>query len=128
MIGGKFKRSEEFLQVLEEGPKIVAGFSLGDLLPSSSWLASLIRGTTRLAERNHCKSFKLMEHVIKQLEERRDAAMKGNYDMEEREDLVDVLLRIREERGIDVPLTMGMIKAVILVSTVGYNSFLFSAR
>jgi hypothetical protein len=69
-----------------------------------------------------------MEHVIKQLEERRDAAMKGNYDMEERQDLVDVLLRIREERGIDVPLTMGMIKAVILVSTVGYNSFLFSAR
>ncbi|KAM0903069.1 hypothetical protein ACQ4PT_018876 [Festuca glaucescens] len=99
MIGGKFKRSEEFLQVLEEGPKIVAGFSLCDLLPSSSWLASLIRGTTRLAERNHRKSFKLVKYVTEQLEERRDTAMAGNYDMEESEDLVDVLLTPEDTEG-----------------------------
>ncbi|KAM0903072.1 hypothetical protein ACQ4PT_018878 [Festuca glaucescens] len=62
-----------------------------------------------------------MQYVIEQLEERRDAAMTGNYDMEEREDLVDVLLRIREEGGTDdVPLTMGMIKAVILVRPLWY--------
>ncbi|KAI4963407.1 hypothetical protein ZWY2020_014141 [Hordeum vulgare] len=113
MIGDRFKRREEFLETLDEGVKLVAGFNLGDLFPSSR-LASFISGTARLAEENHRKSFELMEYAIQQHEQQR-AAASSNGDVEEGgEDLVDTLLRIRKEGGLDVPLTMGMIKAVIL--------------
>ncbi|CAM0948983.1 unnamed protein product [Alopecurus aequalis] len=108
MIGDRFERTEEFLQALEQSVKLVAGFNLSDLFPSSR-LASFISGTARLAEETHRKSFELMEYAIKQHEEGRDGAAVGGG-----EDLVDVLLRIQKEGGLEVPLTMGVIKAVIL--------------
>ncbi|VAI55937.1 unnamed protein product [Triticum turgidum subsp. durum] len=101
MIGDRFERREEFLQVLEEGVKLVTGSSLGDLFPSS-WLANFISGTARMAEEVHRKSFELMEYAIKQHEEKRAVG--------DGEDLVDVLLRIQKEGGLEVPLTMGIIK------------------
>nr|CAB3445874.1 unnamed protein product [Digitaria exilis] len=57
------------------------------------------------------RNSELMEYGIKQHEQRR--AADGDGAVEE-EDLVDVLLRIKKEGGLEVPLTMGMIKAVIL--------------
>ncbi|CAM0946438.1 unnamed protein product [Alopecurus aequalis] len=112
LIGDRFKRREEFLQVLDEGVKLVAGFNLADLFPSS-WFASFISGTARLAEENHRKSFELMEYAIKQHEEHRATAA-ANGAVEDGEDLVDALLRVRKEGGHEVPLTIGMVKAVIL--------------
>uniref|UniRef100_A0ACD5Z9A2 Uncharacterized protein n=1 Tax=Avena sativa TaxID=4498 RepID=A0ACD5Z9A2_AVESA len=112
MIGDRFKKREEFLQILEEGVKLVSGFTLGDLFPSS-WLAGFISGTARLAQENHRKCFELMDYAIKQHEEHRAAAA-AKGAVEEGEDLVEVLLRIQKEGGLEVPLTMGIIKAVIL--------------
>ncbi|PUZ74407.1 hypothetical protein GQ55_1G062800 [Panicum hallii var. hallii] len=115
MIGDRFSRRDEFLVSLEEGLKLVSGFSLGDLFPSSP-LVSFFSGTARRAYANHRKNFELMDCAIKQHEERRTmAAANGTDDQqEEEEDLVDVLLRVQKEGGLDVPLTIGIIKAVIL--------------
>ncbi|KAF6984535.1 hypothetical protein CFC21_002528 [Triticum aestivum] len=98
MIGERFMRHEKFLQTLED----------------ASWLARFISGTTRRAEEYHQKSFELMEYVIKQHEEQRATTTSASGVVEEGEDLVDALMRIRKEGVLDVPLTMGMIKAVIL--------------
>jgi hypothetical protein len=117
LIGDRFDKTEEFLQMLEQTVKLVSGFNLSDLFPSSR-LASFISGTARLAEETHRKTFELMEYAIKQHEEGRDGAAAHG------EDLVDVLLRIQKEGGLEVPLTMGVIKAVILVSTAASYYFL----
>ncbi|KAF8783882.1 hypothetical protein HU200_000329 [Digitaria exilis] len=112
MIGDRFGRREEFLENLAEGIKINTGFNLCGMFPSSRLARLVGRGTMRRAEENHCKNSELMEYGIKQHEQRR--AADGDGAVEE-EDLVDVLLRIKKEGGLEVPLTMGMIKAVILL-------------
>ncbi|TVU22121.1 hypothetical protein EJB05_31803, partial [Eragrostis curvula] len=109
MIGDRFDRREEFLATLEEGIKLGSGFNLCDLFPSS-WFVNLISDTARRAHANHRNNFELMEYVIKQHEERRSS----RRVVQEEEDLVDVLLRIQKEGSFNVPLTMGIIKAVIL--------------
>uniref|UniRef100_A0ACD5YBX2 Uncharacterized protein n=1 Tax=Avena sativa TaxID=4498 RepID=A0ACD5YBX2_AVESA len=105
MLGDRFKRTEEFLDTLDESVKLLNGFNLSDLFPSS-WLVSFLTGATRLAKENHGKMFDLMDYAIRQHQEGRSAA--GATD-----DLVDVLLRIQKEGGLEVPLTTEMIKAVI---------------
>uniref|UniRef100_K3Z0S3 Cytochrome P450 n=1 Tax=Setaria italica TaxID=4555 RepID=K3Z0S3_SETIT len=114
MIGDRFERREEFLEGLDEAIKITSGFNLSDMFPSSR-LARLVGGTARRAEANHRKNFELMDYAIKQHEQRR-AAMAAAADSagEEEEDLMDVLLRVQKEGGLEVPLTMSIIKAVIL--------------
>jgi hypothetical protein len=110
IIGDRFERRDEFLEGLAEAIKITSGFSLGDLFPSSR-LASFVGGTTRRAEANHRKNFELIECALRQHEERRAAGA-----VDDDEDLVDVLLRVQKDGSLQMPLTMGNIKAVVLVS------------
>ncbi|RCV24016.1 hypothetical protein SETIT_5G051000v2 [Setaria italica] len=86
MIGDRFERREEFFEAVEELNKLTAGFSLGEV--PSSWFVSFIGGGT----------FELIEHAIRQHEERRATI---------------VLLRIQREGGLSVPLTMGSFKSLI---------------
>ncbi|CAO2140888.1 unnamed protein product [Urochloa humidicola] len=117
MIGDRFERREEFLEHLAEGIKISARFSVRDLFPSSR-LAGIVGRTTRSVQANHRKLLELMDSAIQQHQQRRAAAMAsaaaGGSSDSEQEDLVDVLLRLQKEGGLEVPLTMGTIKEVIL--------------
>ncbi|CAL4995525.1 unnamed protein product [Urochloa decumbens] len=120
MIGDRFERREEFLEHLAEGIKNSARFSVRDLFPSSR-LARFVGRTTRLVQDNHRKLLELMDCAIQQNQQRRAAAMAseaaaggGSSGSEQEEDLVDVLLRLQKEGGLEVPLTMGTIKEVIL--------------
>ncbi|OEL18177.1 Cytochrome P450 71D10 [Dichanthelium oligosanthes] len=108
----RFERREEFLETIEEESKLTSGFNLSDLFPSSFWFVNFfVSGTARRSHAMHQKSIELMDHAIKQHEELR-ATMAANGRVVE-EDLVDVLLRIQKEGGLNVPLTKGTIKATI---------------
>ncbi|XP_040377060.1 zealexin A1 synthase-like [Oryza brachyantha] len=107
MIGDRFERRDEYLEGVAEVGKLLLGFSLGDLFPSSR-LANLVSGTARRAEANHRKMFELMDCAIRQHQERK-AAMDNDE-----EDILDVLLRIQKEECHGVPLTMGDVKDTIL--------------
>ncbi|KAF7006386.1 hypothetical protein CFC21_021434 [Triticum aestivum] len=115
MIGDRFSRREEFLEVLQQGVRILSGFNLGDLFPSSR-LVGFVSGSARQAWENHTKGFELIECAIKQHEEVKAAAAASNGDREEgeQEDLLDVLLRIQKEGGHDVPFTVGAIKCLLV--------------
>jgi hypothetical protein len=78
IIGDRFRRRDEFLASLEEGLKLVSGFSLADLFPSSR-LVGFLTGTASLAYANHVKNFELVDSAIKQHEERRAARTRTSW-------------------------------------------------
>ncbi|KAM0864276.1 hypothetical protein ACQ4PT_044016 [Festuca glaucescens] len=113
MVGDRFRRRDEFLDNLRGGVKLFSGFNLVDLFPSS-WLASFVTNSSRVACENHTKSFELIEYAMKQHQELKAAAASNGNVEEEKEDLLDVLLRIHKEGSHDVPYTMGAIKSLIV--------------
>ncbi|KAF8705794.1 hypothetical protein HU200_030999 [Digitaria exilis] len=116
LIGDRFGRREEFLKTIEEESKLTSGFNLTDLFPSS-WLVGLLSDTARRSHAMHQKSMELMEHAIKQHEEAR-AMMAASGKVAEEGDLVDVLLRIQREGGINPRVTeddLGEMKYLKLV-------------
>lgn len=98
---------DEFLEVLDEGVKLAAGFSLADLFPSSR-LARAFNGSTRQLEAISHEISRVMDRIIEDHRTRRSA---GAGD--EEEDLVDVLLRVQNDGSLHVPLDVGNIRAVI---------------
>ncbi|PUZ46833.1 hypothetical protein GQ55_7G114100 [Panicum hallii var. hallii] len=115
VVDDRFDRREEFLRAIEEGSRLVTGFSLGDLFPSSR-LVRFFSGTAGRVMDLHRKMFELMDCAIRQHEERR-AAMASTPDgavKEEDEDILGVLLRIHREGGLEVPPTMDIVKSLIL--------------
>ncbi|KAL6629979.1 hypothetical protein ACP70R_029744 [Stipagrostis hirtigluma subsp. patula] len=111
MIGDRLERRDELLQSIQEGAKLVSGLCLGDLFPSSR-LVRLLSGTADQVAAVHRKTSELMDCVIRQHDERRAAMPDG--DAKEDDDILDVLLRIQKEGGLEVPLTTATLKTVIL--------------
>uniref|UniRef100_A0A0D9VF88 Cytochrome P450 n=1 Tax=Leersia perrieri TaxID=77586 RepID=A0A0D9VF88_9ORYZ len=117
MIGDRFERRGEYLAEVNEQLKLLGGFSLDDMFPSSR-LASAIGGGVRRAEANGRNLDELIDCIIRQHERRR---VDGDNGMEEEnnQDLIDVLLSIQKQSEFETPLTMEQIKAVILDIFVG---------
>jgi cytochrome P450 len=107
VVGDRIRDRGAFLERLQEGVKVAAGFSLADVFPSS-WLARAFSGAPRRAEAHSREMTLLMDGVIEEHRKRR-ATGRGNDE----EDLLDVLLRIQKDGGLQVPLDMGTLRAVI---------------
>ncbi|RCV22219.1 hypothetical protein SETIT_4G203500v2, partial [Setaria italica] len=108
VVGDRIRDRDAFMEKLDEGVKVAAGFSLADVFPSSR-LARAFSGAARRARAHHREMTRLMDGVIEEHRKRR-AAGAGNDE----EDLLDVLLRIQKDGGLQVPLDIGTIRAVII--------------
>ncbi|KAB8103267.1 hypothetical protein EE612_035615 [Oryza sativa] len=113
VVGDRISDRDAFLERLEEGVKVAAGFTLADVFPSSR-LARALSGTARRAEAHSREMTRLMDGVIEEHRQRRAAT---GWRDEEDEDLLDVLLRIQKDGGLQIPLDMGTIRAIIIVSS-----------
>nr|XP_015882391.2 cytochrome P450 71AP13-like [Ziziphus jujuba var. spinosa] len=103
--GGEYEK-HGFQKMLEEYQELLGGFSLGDFFPSMEFIHSLTGMKSRLQE-----TFRRFDHLFDQIVNEHVNPMK---EKEEHKDLVDVLLDIKKNGSLEMPLTMDNIKAIIL--------------
>jgi hypothetical protein len=111
-MGGRCKERDAFLE-LDRSLKLSAGFNPADLWPSSR-LAVRFSGAVRRAKECRDAVYGILDGIIQEHLERMDSG--GGHD----EDLIDVLLRIQKEGGLQFPLDMDAIKSVIFVRILAY--------
>ncbi|CAN6194067.1 unnamed protein product [Urochloa humidicola] len=107
IVGSSFKDRDVFLTLLERMVKMVAKMSLPDLFPSSR-LAMLVSRMPGKMKRQRQELVAFIDNIVREHEENRAVAGNGG-----KEDLLDVLLRIQREDGLQVPITTDIIKSVI---------------
>ncbi|XP_042443199.1 alpha-humulene 10-hydroxylase-like [Zingiber officinale] len=112
-FGERCKQQSEFLELVKEAVGLLTSFSVGDMYPSLKFLDTLT-GLKAKLERVRGKLDKVFDEIMGQ----RQAAARADAPAEE--DLfIDVLLRLRDEGGLDFPITTESIKAVVLEIFIG---------
>ncbi|KAK1620106.1 hypothetical protein QYE76_025623 [Lolium multiflorum] len=111
-FGGKFAEQEEYIRELDVMLTLLGGFSLLNLFPSSR-LARWFSIDARRLQR----SYDRMQHIIENVIEGKQQAARAACDVAccaDKEDLVDVLLRLQKEDPSESPLTRESIFAVLI--------------
>ncbi|OAY78998.1 Premnaspirodiene oxygenase, partial [Ananas comosus] len=103
-FGKMFKHQSRFLVIVKETLEMTSGFSLSDLFPSLRFLdVIMMRKITKV----HREMDAIFDDTIQDHQER-----PRKPDGEE--DLLDVLLKAREQKDLEVPVTYENVKAVML--------------
>ena len=114
VMGDRCKQRDLFLRELDTIVGLATGFNPVDMWPSS-WLARRLSGALRLAEENHTAVFGIIDSIVQEHLER----SKGGGA--EAKDLLDVLLNIHKDGGVD----MGAVQGLIFVSISHHILYLF---
>ncbi|CAI9103605.1 OLC1v1002122C2 [Oldenlandia corymbosa var. corymbosa] len=106
------------VQLLQEVITMSSGFDVYDVFPSWKILHRLMGNKPRLLEL-HDKIDEILDTIIQQHLDN-PTGRNGEFGQE---DLIDVLLRIKQSREFPLPITNTHIKAVILVSYIDFILF-----
>ncbi|XP_078157194.1 desmethyl-deoxy-podophyllotoxin synthase-like [Carex rostrata] len=110
-FGGNCKMRGTFLELFKELLELLSGFHLSDLFPSFSWMdMNMRRRVTRL----HCKLDLVLEEIVQEHLKNRQQQKKRGEEEQIEYDFVDVLIDVKEQGDLEVPITINNIKAVIL--------------
>ncbi|EAZ37779.1 zealexin A1 synthase [Oryza sativa Japonica Group] len=111
IIGSRFKDRDKYLMLLERGLKLFARHTLPDLYPSSRLAMWLSRMPRRMMQHRR-EAYAFTDAIIREHQENR-AAGAGDGDGDDKEDLLDVLLRIQREGDLQFPLSTERIKTTV---------------
>ncbi|KAJ6811716.1 premnaspirodiene oxygenase-like [Iris pallida] len=110
---------KKFVSALEDLLNLGSGFTVTDWFPSFGFI-DVIVGVKRRLERSRLRFSEMMDEIIEEHRERTAKRRNNNSAGEDHEsgveDLIDVLLRIKDDDDqLEVPLTVDNVKAVIFV-------------
>nr|CAD1817764.1 unnamed protein product [Ananas comosus var. bracteatus] len=108
-FGGQNAQHHRFLEVAQSAVEAAAGFSVADAFPSLRFLDVLSGLRPRLQ-----KVRRELDEVFDEIIEQHQQKKKNTADESEEEDLIDLLLRLKDNGDLEVPLSIDNIKAVIL--------------
>ncbi|XP_052157866.1 zealexin A1 synthase-like [Oryza glaberrima] len=111
VMGDRFPHLDVFLRELDRSIELVVGFNPADLWPSSR-LAGCLTGTMRQAKKCWDTMSSILESTIQEHLQKNSSGGGGGAEATD-EDLIDVLLRIQKEGGLQFPFDMDVIKSVI---------------
>ncbi|KAM0064922.1 putative oxidoreductase [Helianthus debilis subsp. tardiflorus] len=108
-VGSRCKDQAILIASIQDISQLSGGFDISDLFPSIT-LLPLITGKTKKMMNIRKKIDAILDSIILEHQELRVPGQSNN----ENEDLVDVLLRLKDDGDLQFPLTFDNIKAVIL--------------
>nr|WMZ41146.1 cytochrome P450 family 71 subfamily D polypeptide 6 [Ipomoea batatas] len=100
---------EKFIPLLKEVLSLAGGFDVGDLFPSKKWI-HYISGMKHKLLKLHHELDKIFDIIIG---EHKENHLRNRNSSGKDEDIVDVLLRVKEGGELQFPITEDNIKAVI---------------
>ncbi|KAI3408484.1 uncharacterized protein J3R85_020225 [Psidium guajava] len=113
-FGQNCKQQDEFMSSLQEAVRMASGFGLTDLFPSLRYLI-YINGMKRKLDKIKRKYDEILNTILADHKMQREQCLSRPEDTPDKEDLVDVLLRLQKSDEIGFHLTTDNIKGVILV-------------
>ncbi|KAF8646788.1 hypothetical protein HU200_065586 [Digitaria exilis] len=109
-VGDTCPMRNEYMVGLDEVLELLAGFNLVDLFPGSRMARMLGAGSLRAAREVHDKVHRIVQVII-QDHESKDANDGGSGGR--RDDILDVLLRLQRDGGLETVLTTEVVCAVL---------------
>ncbi|CAD6234789.1 unnamed protein product [Miscanthus lutarioriparius] len=109
-VGDRCPMRDEYIAELDEALRLLAGFNLVDLFPGSRLARALGAGALRAAREVHDKVHSIVQAIIQD-----HASKAANNDGEgsEDDDILDVLLRLQRDGGLETVLTTEVVCAVL---------------
>ncbi|CAN0908301.1 Cytochrome P450 71D11 (Fragment) [Linum grandiflorum] len=108
-FGEECGEAKEFMDLLKESTKLVEGFSVEDMFPSMTWLQLFFGVRSRMEEISRGLD-KILDGIMNEHKRRR-----GHDDMEERGDLVDILLKMDWSVATGLAKGLGWVELVVAV-------------
>lgn len=109
-FGRRKAHPEPILGTIREALDLVLGFYFADVFPSLSFLDYLTGANFKL-RRLHSQFDAVLSAIIEEHEA-------NGRDSNEVEHMVDVVLRVKDDAELEIPMTMDNVRAVILVSDI----------
>ncbi|KAJ1419073.1 Cytochrome P450 superfamily [Sesbania bispinosa] len=95
-FGDKSQDQDEFVSLIRKAIALTGGFEIADVFPSMKPL-HILTGMRAKYERIHKRADKILENIIKKHQEKQTSAKEA-----EKEDLVDVLLRLQQSSSLEL--------------------------
>ncbi|XP_058772763.1 cytochrome P450 71D8-like [Vicia villosa] len=111
-FGDKSKDQDEFVELVKKVVELSSGLDIDDLFPSIKPL-HMLTGMRSKLEKFHKRVDTIIGNIVRQHQEKRSKGKEDNTIEVEKENLVDVLLRVQQSGDLDVEITTNNIKAVI---------------
>ncbi|OAY77815.1 Premnaspirodiene oxygenase [Ananas comosus] len=111
-FGQQNAQHHRFLDVAKAAVETAAGFSIADAFPSFKFLDVIFGLRDRLLKVRK-ELDEIFDEIIEQHQQKKSNA---GRDGEDEEDLIDLLLRLKDHGDLEIPISIDNIKAVILVT------------
>ncbi|CAL9207688.1 unnamed protein product [Musa hybrid cultivar] len=109
-FGKRCDRRERFVTIIKETFELLGGLCLADTFPSLNFL-DILTGSMSKMQRVRRQMDDILGEVIKEHEVKAATSTSERVD---EVDLVDVLLRLKDDPKLEIPITTDNVKAVIL--------------